>query len=243
MVCWALWSHRNNIVWRNQRWTTYQLLSFAGKTLTEWRQAQQCKVMTQKSLEMPDSMPIHWNKLPYNWTKLDVDAAIFNNGSSTGLGCFLHDHEGTFLAARSVNKQIHLEPREAEALSVREALHWIRIQYLSNVIVEMDSLLVFQAITSSGRANSPFDLLVQDCIELAQQVANLKFNFVKRTSNSAAHYVAKAANSFSVLHVWEFRIPDFLLSCLQSDLHQLNISTFLKKIIIIITNNFDFMFK
>ena len=195
MVCWALWSHLNNIVWRNQRWTTYQLLSFAGKTLTKWRQAQQCKVMTQKSLEMPNSMPIRWNKPPYNWTKLHVDAAIFNNGSSTGLGCILCDHEGTFLAAISVNKQIRLQPREAEALSVREALHWIRIQSLSNVIVEMDSLLVFQAITSSGIANSPFDLLVEDCIELAQQVANLKFNFVKRTANSATHSIAKAANS------------------------------------------------
>ena len=167
MVCWALCSHLNNIVWRNQRWTTYQLLSFAGKTLTKWHQAQQCKVMTQKILEMPNSMPIRWNKPPYNWTKLHVDAAIFNNGSSTGLGCILCDHEGTFLDAISVNKQILLQPREAEALSVREALHWIRIQSLSNVIVEMDSLLVFQAITSSGIANSPFDLLVEDCIELA----------------------------------------------------------------------------
>ena len=87
MVCWALWSHQNNIVWRKQSWTTYQLLSFAGKTLREWRQAQQCKVMTQKSLEMPDSMPIRWNKSPYNWTKLNVDVAIFNNESSMGLGC------------------------------------------------------------------------------------------------------------------------------------------------------------
>ena len=132
---------------------TQKSLSFVGKTLREWRQAQQCKVMTQKSLEMPDSMPIRWNKPPYNWTKLNVDAAIFNNGSSTGLGCILRDHEGTFLAARSVNKQIRLQPREAKALSVREALHWIRIQSLSNVIVEMDSLLVFQANTSSGRAS------------------------------------------------------------------------------------------
>ena len=198
MVCWALWSHQNNIVWRKQSWTTYQLLSFAGKNLREWRQAQQCKVMTQKSLEMPDSMPIRWNKSPYNSTKLNVDVAIFNNGSSTGLGCILRDHEGTFLAARSVNKQIRLQPREAKALSVREAWHWIRIQPLSNVIVEMDSLLVFQAITSSGRGNSPFDLLVEDCIELAQKVANLKFNLVKRTANSAAHSIAKSAKGVFV---------------------------------------------
>ena len=55
-----------------------------------------------------------------------------------GLGCILRDHEGTFLAARSMNKQIRLQPREVETFSVREALHWIQIQSLSNVIVEME---------------------------------------------------------------------------------------------------------
>ena len=106
MVCWALWCHLNNVVWRNHRWTSFQLLSYAGKTLTQCYQAQQCKVMTQNSIEMQDYEPIRWKKPPYNRTKLIVDAAIFNNGSSMGLGCIIRDHECKFLIAREVNKHI-----------------------------------------------------------------------------------------------------------------------------------------
>ena len=44
-------------------------------------------------------------------------------------------------------------------LSIREALH---------IIVETNSRLAFNAIESSTSANSPFQLLVEDCISICK---------------------------------------------------------------------------
>ena len=63
-----------------------------------------------------------------------------------------------------------------------------------------------------------FDLLVEDSKDLTSLIVNVKFCFVKRSANVAAHVVAKASHSLSDLQVWVSLTPEFLLPILLSDI-------------------------
>ena len=50
-----------------------------------------------------------------------------------------------FISARASTARVKLQPHEAEALSIREALSWVKKDHRSNIIVETDYPVVFHA--------------------------------------------------------------------------------------------------
>ena len=67
-----------------------------------------------------------WEKPSIGWVKANVDAAIFRESGTIGLGCVIRGDVGEFIAARSERRHQCLGPAEAEAMGVREALSWIK---------------------------------------------------------------------------------------------------------------------
>ena len=76
------------------------------------------------------------------------------------LGCVRRDSEGKFLVART-HVHLCLQPREEKAFSVQAALVGVQQRSIQNAIIETKSQLVVNAITSSDRPNSLFDMLVK----------------------------------------------------------------------------------
>jgi len=73
--------------------------------------------------------------------------------------------------------------KEAEALSLREALSRIKDAGMGNVdIDDMDSQIVYHAITSPSLYFA-FGLLIDDVKDLAFAIAGVEFRFVKRFAN------------------------------------------------------------
>lgn len=92
----------------------------------------------------------------------------FDLNNVMGLGWVLRDDQRIFLAARNARVLGNYGVKEAEALSlrVREALSWIKEAGTGNVNVEMDSQIIFYAITSPS-FYSAFGLLIDDLKDLA----------------------------------------------------------------------------
>ena len=63
--------------------------------------------------------------------------------------------------------------REAEALGIREVLSWVKQKRWSHVVVEMDALQVYLALTNHQQDLSPFGLIISDCIQLQAEIPNL----------------------------------------------------------------------
>ena len=99
-----------------------------------------------------------------------MDAAIFNESSSIGVGCVLRNSSGEFIATKAMSIYQKLGPKEAETMGVREALSWIKQISLAKVLVEMDSQVVFNALKISSPATSPFNLLIKDCQEMVNSM-------------------------------------------------------------------------
>ena len=66
-----------------------------------------------------------WEKPSSDFLKLNIDAALFTDQHSFGLGLCIRDHSGGFVRARSFLLQGNPDPREAEVLGLLYALLWV----------------------------------------------------------------------------------------------------------------------
>lgn len=69
------------------------------------------------------------------WRKVNIHAA----DGHFGAGSVIRDAQGRFIAARSRKIEEAWQPREAEALSLKEALAWVSEQNFDHCVFEMDS--------------------------------------------------------------------------------------------------------
>lgn len=159
-----------------------------------------------------------WKQSTVGWMKVNVNAALFIETGSTGLGSVARDTSGRFLKARSLCYEGLRVPREAEALGLKEELSWARDSNYKRCIFETNSQTLAMAC-KGRRGRSYFDTLVMDYIALFEHVDEVLVVFVRRSANITAHLLARAANSMSGSRDWHEHAPDFIRHVIASDLY------------------------
>ena len=182
MICWTLWINRNNIVWKNHKWSPMQILTTANRRFTQWNEAQRVRLRVNDTVCHFQRQPTIWERPVDGMLKLNVNAALFSAKGLVGVGCVPRDSTGNFITAKATTENLQVQPHEAKAVGVREALSWIKHDNKLNIIVEMDAKLVYDALSTFPISNSPFRIIIEDCKEMATSL------YV----NSAAHVVARA---------------------------------------------------
>jgi ribonuclease HI len=120
--------------------------------------------------------------------KVNVDAALSNNGGTAAVAAVARDADGAFLGASAVASRGVTDPETMEALACREGL-----------ALALD-LNVRRLRLASDCAN------VVRAIKLFQSV---EFVFERRSSNKDAHNLARGSVSSAVgRHVWFLNPPD-----------------------------------
>ena len=157
-----------------------------------------------------------WRKPELGWLKLNIDAAVFQDGQ-IGVGCVLRDAQGQFVGPRCQKVGGAWLPREAEAISLNEALSWVIERRYDHCIVETDSKS-FAMVCNGTPGEAFFGTIAVDCIQLLKHINPLVVQFAYRYANSVAHVLAKVAYSMSGLEVWYDDPPDFLIHALDSDI-------------------------
>lgn len=89
---------------------------------------------------------VKWEKPIAEWVKLNVDATLDSNSFKMGFGFVLCKENEDFVAEKGVPFNGLFTPKEAEAIGVREALSWLKGHNVDSVIVEIDSLKLFNDI-------------------------------------------------------------------------------------------------
>ncbi|WCJ44078.1 hypothetical protein M5689_024770 [Euphorbia peplus] len=213
LLCWSLWNNRNNVVW-NRKSSLAGVIMQAVKSLFEaWKAAQVGGSVVVQSAVQPY---VVWVRPPPGMLKMNVDAALFSNPISVGFGFVLRDENGAFMAAKNGGFLWNSDPSLVEALSIREALSWIKDRGLSSVLIESDSLVVVQSMASSLEVVSSFNAIVKDCIDILNELSNSSIAFVKRTANSAARCLARSIHLINCRGKWSVP-PEFLCSALLLD--------------------------
>ena len=89
---------------------------------------------------------IQWAHPNDPWYKVNVDAAIFSNTNSIGIGALIWDHEGRVEAAINKSIPILLGPLKAEAKALKECVFFAWDLSVRDVIFECDSQIVIDAV-------------------------------------------------------------------------------------------------
>ena len=95
---------------------------------------------------------------------------------------------------------------------MQEILSWLKGLPFLPVIIEMDSLQVFTALTMASFSPNGFSLIIDDCRALVQSLGDVTFSFVRRSVNSAAHSAARVGGSLSSPGEWRHVPSPWLVS-------------------------------
>ncbi|KAK6118703.1 hypothetical protein DH2020_047560 [Rehmannia glutinosa] len=217
MIIWALWKNRNESVWNGIIQSPTHIVNFASSTMIQWEAAQKAELKDWRI--KPGDGAIAWNKPKHDAIKCNVDGAIFAQKGLIGFGCVVHDGQGIFRAAKQGIMPGLDNAMLAEAITIREALSWIKEKFTNAaVVLESDSLGVIQAIRGLISDNTYVQSVINDCLKLLEDLPMVSCVFVRRSANRVAHALAKASGSLSDFITWEGHPPQFICNLLEQDL-------------------------
>ncbi|KHN38789.1 hypothetical protein glysoja_047929, partial [Glycine soja] len=166
LTLWSIWKSRNQMIWDQQQPQPKMAISMAMLCSSSMN-GSRLSVRSNAGNFLPNSADpagnIAWSPPPLGSLKCNVDASIFKEEPSFGIGMCLHDDNGTFVKARTASSMSIPKPDEAEAFALKKSLEWIQSLHLQNVVVETDCKLVTDHIDSRQKGLSDFILILANC--------------------------------------------------------------------------------
>ena len=123
----------------------------AGQLLYQWQLAYQGHPNVIPGQNLALDGDVVWTKPSIGWVKANIDAAIFQNQGQIGAGCIVRDAASNMIIARTTNILGAYPVREAEALSLEEALSWLKERQIDKCILETDSAQIVEALNDSSK--------------------------------------------------------------------------------------------
>ncbi|KAL0325468.1 UNVERIFIED_CONTAM: hypothetical protein Sradi_5116100 [Sesamum radiatum] len=187
VLCWMLWQNRNKRVMENKHSSPIEVVASAKSFLQDF---QNCIVRTNPPGRF--SAPT-WSPPKSGTIKINFDASVVKELGGAGLGIIARDHKGNCVACRTKTLLGATDPEHCEALAVRLAVDLGIEQDWRNCLIEGDCILVIQKLLVAKEDASAIGLIISDILHLSPFFDSLSYAHVKRTANSAAHYLVKAA--------------------------------------------------
>uniref|UniRef100_A0A803PRY9 RNase H type-1 domain-containing protein n=1 Tax=Cannabis sativa TaxID=3483 RepID=A0A803PRY9_CANSA len=159
----------------------------------------------------------HWTKPIENMIKVNVDGSIFEAENCFGFGFLARDSQGRLIEGISKSLPGRVSPEIAEIFGIKEALSWIKFNNWQEVTLETDCLVAVQAISSGVNMPSSFGLLVEECRQVLCDLVFTNIQFVRRSANKAAHFLACSACSLSDRVFYSNNCPSELLRIVLAD--------------------------
>ncbi|XP_074360145.1 uncharacterized protein LOC141700235 [Apium graveolens] len=213
MIGWSIWNRRNKWVWERVNGSAFGVLAAAQNLLHDWKEAQVAN-MSNENCNLDQSLK-KWRKPPDGWVTINCDASGVLNGG-IGIGCVIRDSHGNFIEARCCKIQGHWQIREAEAISLKEAVSWVRLLGFQYCRFETDSQVLVWAIKGQS-GESYFHTIVSQCVNELKHIDQVLVDFVYRSANGVAHLLASAAHSMSGCGEWLVTPPEFINDVLDLD--------------------------
>lgn len=118
--------------------SAFGVYSAAVNLLHDWRRVSMQKHQGQMASYQG---PTRWSPPQHGWVNINIDAAIFAGNADICVICVIKNDAGGFMYARAGRFAVKLQPREAEAMGLKEALTWVKDLGFWRCVFETDSKL------------------------------------------------------------------------------------------------------
>lgn len=119
-LCWAVWRARNDLVWNKRLSVPNKIVANAKEYLIQWTQAQGRNFVTPLQPLLEGDGAVTWVKPNQNSVKVTVDAAIFAEQATFGIGLIARDGSGILVQAKSKLFHYAVEPEVAEVMAINQ---------------------------------------------------------------------------------------------------------------------------
>ena len=189
MILWCVWRQRNQKLWENSLLPAVKAVELGYVFFQDWRRA---RAGASSSAVQCAHGPLTWSWPLGGCWKCNLDAALFRDLSTIGLGMVMRRNDGQFYACKTLRMPLSCSVKEAKALALREALLWALSLKLVDVEFETYSLLVVNSLSSHSLDCSEYGFLISDCVCLRGN-GNYSIRFIKRQANKCTHILARHA--------------------------------------------------
>ncbi|KAL8133792.1 hypothetical protein AgCh_009018 [Apium graveolens] len=140
---------------------------------------------------------IRWKKQDVGSFKLNVDATFRVGVSSFSVGLVIRDHDGAFVAAKSLSYPMVSTVLEAEAVAIHAGLSWLSSLHYTSIFIESDSLVNVRALQCSHENLLEVGHVLEACRSILDSFPGFSISFVKRQANKVVHLVASLPYSLN----------------------------------------------
>ncbi|GKV35026.1 hypothetical protein SLEP1_g43346 [Rubroshorea leprosula] len=132
---------------------------------------------------------IKWDKPPEGYFKLNTDGSSLRTSGAAACGGLIRNSLGRWVVGFARNIGI-TSALGAEFWGVRDGLIMARNWGIQNIIVDMDSLIVFKLLSNYDSVNHPFHTMILECRELMAQIPHVRLHHIFREANQCADHLA-----------------------------------------------------
>jgi ribonuclease HI len=211
---WNLWLRRNHFAFDSLHKLpdpVAQTLGFASEFF--------CLTGGEAIIKSFTMVPVKWHAPPLGWAKLNTDGSSLGNPGLAGGGGVIRDSSGSWLGGFS-RYLGHTTSVQAELRALKDGLILASDLVIPYLIVEMDSLVAVNLVSSLSIVNVFLSSLVNDCRLLLEKFQQVTINHIYREANKCADILAK--DGCSMLGALDFSLfsspPAHVLGVLDFDL-------------------------
>ncbi|XP_062166249.1 uncharacterized protein LOC133872693 [Alnus glutinosa] len=190
-----IWLRRNTLVFEGTFAHPDTVYKEGANSLNEFKRCNE-----KESIELsprgtePISRPSSWIPPPSGIFKVNWDASLGLKKGCIGLGVNVRDCNGVCLGARSVTKQMKVDPKTTEVMTALFAMHFSKEMGFLDVIFEGDAVQVVKEINSVPPYVSRVGHFLENIHLEKGYFRSVRFSYTPRECNAAAHVLAKEAS-------------------------------------------------
>ncbi|KAK9992106.1 hypothetical protein SO802_027091 [Lithocarpus litseifolius] len=186
-IAWSIWANRNEVRQGGIKKTGVALVKWSAQYLAEYRG------VNSSPEPIPRSQDVRWSPPPRTRYKINVDGAVFKTQKSAGVGVLIRDDQGLIVAALSQKINAPLGALEVEAKAVEVALQFARDVGISDLIIEGDSFVIYNALSGHSTPPSSVASVISGALAFCVLFHRVEFSHIRRQGNKLAHLLAKHA--------------------------------------------------
>jgi len=173
-TAWAIWYNRNEVKYGGVRKSGQQISSWASDYLWEYRVA-----VTQiaPGVLVPRQV-ISWSPPQNGHFKINVDGAVFSKLKAVGVAVVIRDDKGRLKAALCRKIIAPIGAVEAEAKAFEAGLLFAKDVGVWDVILEGDSLVVYNALCNISPPPSSIASVVQGILDMNGDFRSVRYSHI-----------------------------------------------------------------
>ncbi|XP_048599212.1 uncharacterized protein LOC125579275 [Brassica napus] len=190
-ICWALWTARNRLIFEDKTYRPEEIATKGVSAALEWDQAQDVEKGRNGTHREPMNT-MRQNPTSNGETTCFVDAAWDVSTNRAGIAwCIYRDRSPTNLSGSQTVDSVS-SPLMAEAIAIRNGIERMIQSDIRSTTIFSDCSTLIRAIVSKSQITEIYGVL-QDIHHLSSLFASINFQFISRSQNGEADFLAKRA--------------------------------------------------